>query len=357
MSEFVTLSKNSPQFESYLLGTFSKDKRALPVQTLNVNSAAETVTFKIVPVSALEFPPRIVRILKTVKIRSFLFILVPMFLLLTKNIADQTLRDPIATVIATIGLICAFISVNLRNDYTDHIRGTDRILERSGSRAIQNGWTTAAHIKNLSTFFLLVASLLSIPVMMTYHEVAYLVVAAAIIGLWAQFQKRISFKYQVGGEISLFLLFGPLLTVAYQLSMGAPYDEESLWIGVVWGWAVLFVVHLRNFINIMPSSQAGFRNTVNWLGFDRSRRLIAGWWIVFLVINLFYHAVYAGKYWGVYVSVALVLLSFSFISKLKALSSPVGGDVRQVFKYGFTLFLFTIGLWVFECLWYLFLTR
>ncbi|WP_413295354.1 prenyltransferase [Bdellovibrio sp. HCB185ZH] len=353
MSEFVTLSKSSPEFESYLLGTFAKDKRALPVQTLNVNSASETVTFKIVPINSLEFPPRIVRIMKTVKFRSFLFILVPLFLILTKNIVDQTLRDPISTLISTFGVICAFISVNLRNDYTDHVRGVDRVLERSGSRAIQNGWTTAAHIKSLSTVFLLISLLCSLPVMMAYNEVAIVIVVAALIGLWAQFQKRISFKYQIGGEFALFLMFGPLLTVGYQLAMGAPFDKESLWIGVVWGWAVLFVVHLRNFINILPSSQAGFRNTVNWLGFDRSRRLIAIWWAIFLIINLFYHTVYAGKYWGVYVSVALVFLSFTFISKLKSLSSPVGGDLRQVFKYGFTLFLFTIGLWVFECLWYL----
>ncbi|UYL10097.1 prenyltransferase [Bdellovibrio sp. SKB1291214] len=357
MSEFVTLSKSSPQFESYLLGTFAKDKRALPVQTLNVNSASETVTFKIVPVSSLEFPPRIVRIMKTVKFRSFLFILVPLFLILTKNIADQTIRDPISCLIATIGVIFAFISVNLRNDYTDHVRGVDRVLERSGSRAIQNGWTTASHIKNLSTTFLILSLMCAVPVMMAYNEVAYVVVVGAIIGLWAQFQKRISFKYKIGGEISLFLMFGPLLTVGYQLAMGAPFDKESLWIGVVWGWAVLFVVHLRNFINILPSSQAGFRNTVNCLGFDRSRRLIALWWAIFLCINLFYHLVYAGKYWGIYVSIALVFLSFTFISKLKSLSSPVGGDLRQVFKYGFTLFLFTIGLWVFECLWYLLLAR
>lgn len=353
MSEFVTLSKNSPDFEAYLLGTFAKDKRALPVQSLNVNSAAETVTFKIVPLSEIAVPTFIVRVLQTIKVRSFLFILVPLFLMLTKNMADQTLRDPISALIATFGLVCAFISVNLRNDYTDHVRGVDRILERSGSRAIQKGWTTAAHIKSLSTVFLCLSLVIATPVVLAYPDITYVIAVALLIGLWAQFQKRVSFKYQIGGEIALFLMFGPLLTVGYQLAMGAHFDVESVWLGVVWGWAVLFVVHLRNFINIMPSSQAGFRNTVNWLGFDRSRRLLAIWWAIFLIINLFYHAVYAGNYWGIYVSVALCLLSFSFIGKLKALSSPVGGDLRQVFKYGFTLFLFTIGLWVFECLWYL----
>lgn len=353
MSELVTLSKNSAEFESYLLGTFSQDKRALPVQSLNVNSTAETVTFKIVPVDQLQIPPWIVRVTKTLKIRSFLFVLVPLFLVLTKNIADQTLRDPIATLIATIGVIAAFIAVNLRNDYMDHIKGVDRILERSGSRAIQNGWTTAARIKSASTGFLILALLCAIPVTLAYPQVSLVIAAGMVIGLWAQFKKKNSFKYQIGGEISLFLMLGPLLTVGYQLSMGARFDEESVWLGCVWGWAVLFVVHLRNFRNILPSGQAGFRNTVNWLGFDNSRRLLAFWWGAFLVMNLVYHYIYAGLYWGFYLAVVLFFVSIRFISKLKELSSPVGGELRQVFKYGLTLFLVTVGLWVLECLWYL----
>jgi 1,4-dihydroxy-2-naphthoate octaprenyltransferase len=81
--------------------------------------------------------------------------------------------------------------------------------------------------------------------------------------------------------------------------------------------------------------------------------LIAGWWITFLIINSAYHFRYAGLYWGFYLSVVLIFASFSFIGKLKNLSSPVGGELRQVFKYGFTLFLVAIGMWVLECLWYL----
>ena len=135
--------------------------------------------------------------------------------------------------------------------------------------------------------------------------------------------------------------------------MGARFDQESLWLGVVWGWGVLFVVHLKNFTDILPSSQAGFRNTVNWLGFDNARRLLAFWWLSFVGMNLVYHYLFAGRYWGFYLSLAVLFVSTSFIVKLKSISSPVGGELLQVYKYGLTLFLVTVGLWVFECLWYL----
>lgn len=354
MSELITLSKSSADFESYLLGTFSKDKRALPVQTLNVNSASETVTFRVMPMRSIVRPSFLIVLLQTFKVRSFLLILIPLFLVVTKNIADRTMYDPWAAIIATVGVLFAFIAVNLRNDYMDHMKGVDRVVQRSGSRAIQNGWVTAAQVKAYSNVFLFFAIVTGIPIALVYPQVALVIGVGLLIGLWAQFQKQNSFKYQIGGELALFVMLGPLLTVGYQLSMGAPFDQESIWIGCVWGWLVLFVVHLRNFANIFSSAQAGFKNTVTWLGFDKTRGLLAYWWVLFLLFNLIYHILFAGVYWGVYLALALGFLSIGFILKLKNISSPIGSEQRALFRSGFRLFLLTIGLWLFECLWYLF---
>lgn len=353
MSQFVTLSKNSPDFESYLLGTFASDKRALPVQSLNVNSSSEMVTFKVVNLEELKLPSFGYRAVKTLKIRALILLLVPMFLVLTKNVVDNSIQNTFTTFISTVGLIFAFISMNLRNDFTDHIKGIDRIFSYAGSRAIQNGWMTAIQVKTYSVWFLVASLLCSLPVVYVFPKVAVVIFIAMIVGLWAQFKKQTSFKYRIGGEAALFLLSGPFLTVGYQLSMGARLDWESFWLGCVWGWGVLFVLHLRNFTNILPSSQAGFQNTINWLGFDKSRRLLAFWWLSFVLVNLFYHYTFAGTYWGFYLSVTVLMVSASFISKLKTISSPVGSELRHVFRYGFSLFLVTVCLWVFECLWYL----
>ncbi len=354
MTDLVTLSKTSPEFESYLLGTFSSKKRALPVHTLNVNSASESVTFRLVPVDKINKPGTLHILVQTLKIRSFLLILTPLFLVMAKNIADGSLHDPFAALIATVGVLFAFIAVNLRNDYMDHMKGIDRIIQNSGSRAIQNGWVTAAQIKTCSSWFLGVALFLAVPLALAYPIMFFIFFLAVAVGLWAQFQKENSFKYQIGGELSLFLMFGPLLTVGFQLSMGAHFDKESLWIGCVWGWLVLFIVHLRNFSNIFSCGQAGFKNTVTWLGFDKSRRMLAIWWILFLVFNLSYHLIYAGLYWGFYLALALFIISANFILKLKNISSPMGGELKNLYQSGFYLFLITIGLWIFECLFYLF---
>ncbi len=353
MSELVTLSKNSAEFESYLLGTFAMDKRALPVQTLNVNSASETVTFRVVDLKNISRPSMLEVLAKTFKVRSFLLILVPLFLILTKNIVDRTIVDVTTTVLATVGVFLAFAAVNLRNDYMDHMKGIDRVFETSGSRAIQNGWVTAAQVKTYSTVLLALSVLCALPLIFAFPILAGVIAGGLAIGLWAQFNKKNSFKYRIGGELSLFVMLGPLLTTGYQLAMGARPDAESFWIGCLWGWAVLFIVHLRNFSNILPSLQAGFSNTVNWLGFDKARRMLAAWWGLFVVFNFMYHYVFAGFYWGVYTTFVLALFSAHFTYKLKTLSSPIGSELRSVFQSGYYLILLTIGLWVFECLWYL----
>jgi len=353
VSELITLSQSSPKFESYLLGNFAKNKRALPLQTLNVNSAAETVTFKIVDVKDIQKPPLLVRWAMLLKVRSFLFLLVPLFLVLTKNIADETRIDPLMTAVATAGVFLAFIAVNLRNDFIDHMRGVDRVLDRSGSRAIQRGWTTASRVKHLSSFFIILALLCGVPVIVAVPAVGEIVGAAAVIGLWAQFRKRNSFKYRIGGELVLFIMLGPLLTVGYQLAMGAQLDAEVCWLGCLWGWLILFIVQLKNFTHIFVSSQAHFTNTVTWLGFDKSRRMLAMWWGLFILFNLMYHIKFAGFYWGWFITASLAIFSIRFILQLKTISSPVGSELRHVFRSGYGLFLLTIALWCFECLWYL----
>lgn len=353
MSELITLSKDSPQFESYLLGTFSKDLRAIPVQTLNVNSASETVTFRIVPVASLHRPSVLAVFLQTFKVKSFLLILMPLFLVLTKNIVDKDTLDPMLTLLGTLGALLAFLAVNLRNDYMDHMKGVDRVLETSGSRAIQNGWVTAAQVKKYSSVILSLALLCALPIVWAVPFVLIVLLPGLAVGLWAQFKKQNSFKYRIGGELALFLMLGPLLTVGYQLSMGMPWDVETFWLGGLWGWLVLFVVHLKNFTHILPGAQAGFTNTINWLGFDKARRLLAFWWLGFIGFNFLFHMIYAGSYWGFYISIVLLFASVRFIHRLKNISSPAGSDMRAVFRSGFRLFLLTIGLWVFECLWYL----
>lgn len=352
MSEVVTLSKSSPQFESYLLGTFSKDKRALPVRTLNANSSLETVTFEIKPLSEIERPSWPVILLYLLKVRAFILVLFPMYLLLVKNTADKTILDPFVVVLSTLGILFTYIAVNLRNDFTDHMKGLDRINPKAGSRVIQRGWMTAAQVRNWASFFVGLALLCAALVIFAFPVVVGVVIMTVLVGVWAQFLKKGSFKYHKGGEIFVFLLLGPLLTTGYHISIAGAWDLESLYLGIMWGWLVVFLQHIKNFEFIMINSQAGFHNTVTWLGFDKSKILLKVWWLVFLAMFICYHVRYAGDFWTWFLGATLAFSAFPFFIGINNLQSPVGSDLIRVRKRGYNLVLVTIFLWALENIWY-----
>lgn len=352
MSEIVTLSRNSADFESYLLGTFSKDKRALPLQTLNANSSLETVTFEVKSISEIQRPLLPVILLHLLKVRAFILVLFPMYLILVKNTADKTIRDPFVVVLSTLGILFAYIAVNLRNDFTDHMKGIDRINAKAGSRVIQNGWMTAAQVKSWANFFVVMSLLFAAIVIFAFPVVIGVVMLTFLVGVWAQFLKKGSFKYHKGGEIFVFLLLGPLLTTGYHISIAGSWDLESLYLGVMWGWIVVFLQHIKNFEFIMVNSQAGFHNTVTWLGFDKSKILLKVWWVLFLAMFIWYHMRYAGDFWTWFVGATVAFSSFPFFIGINNLHSPAGSDLLRVRRRGYNLVLVTIFLWALENIWY-----
>ncbi len=352
MSEVITLSKSSPEFESYLLGTFSKDKRALPIRTLNANSLQEIVSFEIKSLREIEKPGLPMLLLYLLKVRSFILVLFPMYLILVKNAVDGTIQDPLVVLLSTLGILSTYIAVNLRNDYMDHMKGLDRINPKAGSRVIQRGWMTAKQVKSWANFFVILAILISATVIIAFPVVIGVVVLTFLVGIWAQFLKKGSFKYQKGGELFVFLLLGPLLTTGYHISIAGTWDLESLFLGIIWGWLVVFLQHIKNFEFIMINSQAHFHNTITWLGFDKSKTLLKVWWLSFLALFIFYHLRYAGSFWAWFLGAVLAFSAFPFFISINHLQSPAGSDLIQIRRRGYNLVLVTIFLWSIENIWY-----
>lgn len=351
MNSLVTLSKNSPLYKDYLLGTFSKEQRAIPISTLNVNKNNETVTFRILEKKDLVRPSSIEFLIQTLKLRKWFFVLFPMLIVLTKNISYGAVSDPISLWLASFGILFLFISSNLRNDFVDHYWGVDRVFENRGSRAIQKGWLTAIQVRRLSQVFLLLAILFGLPIILTYPKVLYVVSLSSVLILFSLITSKNSIYFQLGNEIAYFFLMGPLLCVGYQMSMGAAFDIEAVLMGILWGWLVLFVHYLSSLINIMASTQAGFKSTITLLGFDKSRRFLAFWWTLYVVMHFFYHLFYAGSYWAWYFSLALLLLTPKLVLKFKSVKSPIGSDLVRLSELGKRFFYLAVFVWLMESIW------
>ena len=346
MSQLITLSKDSADFKRYLNGTFSKDLRALPIESLNVNTNTETVTFKIVPKGEIHRPHFFDLIIRVLRPTRFVFILFPLLFLLLEKSPVKMVKDPLVVIWSTIGLIFLYGSVQLRNDYHDYMNGLDRLSYTSSSQVILNGWVTAEFVKQLSWIFSGVSFLCSIPVLLVFPKILAVMALAGLLLFWSLFRGHSSFKNVIAGEIVFGILLGPILAAGYEISITGNASLNSIFFGVVWGALILFRFHLSHFENILVYSQAKLRNMVTYWGFDKAKRNIFFWWIgvvtLFFVFEFFtvHPMIWSGTL------ILLLIMSRKFYFCLRGLASPIGSGMKEVQSQGQQLFNLFVLLWL-----------
>lgn len=353
MSTLITVSRKSEKFLSFLDGSFSDEQRAIPLQTLNANTQNETVTFRLIDRSAMACPSTMDCWIKALKLKNFLLVIFPIYIMSVKNWVDHRIKDPTVWMLSLLSLIFLYAGVNLRNEYSDHMLGFDRIFPDTGSRVLQKGYLAAHEVKKMSWIFIFLALVVSLPILLVFPELIITMILTVFVFNWAVLVDRSNFKYHKGGEIAVFLLMGPLLCCGFDVSVTGGASAESVAIGLVWGWISVFLVHLNNLESIMDYSRAKFLNTVSYLGFDKAKKMLAVWWIIFVILFSMYHYFYLGFFWWWFFTMTVSFLSIRFVSKTLALRSPLGSDLKRLKKRGYYLYLIVIMLWTVESLWLL----
>lgn len=353
MTELITLSKKDPRFLSYIDGTFSKIQRALPLESLNVNTDSEQVTFRLIPVIEIEKSFWGFHWLQILKVRNFVFICFPVFLILIKNAVNDEIADPFTAVLSALGALCLMTALNLRNDYIDHLSGLDRVHPQSGSRAIQNGWVTARAVLKWSYFYMALGFFLGLRALILYKEVLILLAIFAGLGILGMTSYKMGFKYRRWSEWTAFWLLGPFLTVGIQISTGTGFNFESLFLGLISGWIAVFYIHLKNFEQLLVNDQAQFQNTMAWLGFEKGKQFLAIWWFLFFAIQATYHHFYSPLAWRLVFSSVTALMTVPFVIRLGTLRSSVGSGSRELYQQGRKMIYVVVGLWLLQQIWYL----
>jgi 1,4-dihydroxy-2-naphthoate octaprenyltransferase len=350
--QLKSLSRQDPDFQKYLDGRFSKTERAIPLESLNVNSESEHVTFKIVPVAQIQRPPFFKLWSEVFKFRYFLLMAFPAFVILTKNLFDNIEIDPELTVLSLIAALFLIAAANLWNDYFDHAKGLDRIHPETQKKPIQKGWVTAWATKMWAWVYLVLGIAFGLPAVIVEPTILAVVAVPGAFALWAWLNPIKGLRFRRGAEVFLFLLVGPLFAVGFQLASSGYFDLECLWIGMLTGWVAVYLVHLRNFEDLMVNSQANFQSTVVNLGFERSKRLIIGWWAVLWSAFILYQWVYTPLLWWPIGSCAMALATiFPLQRKLSALQSPMGSELPQLVTSARSLVNVFWSWWLLQCLW------
>ncbi len=269
--EFVTLLRSDPEFKSYIEGSFSEKSFALPVDSYNVHSTRERVTFRILSKEKIQRPlwPKI---LWTAARPVFLTLgLGPLLTVWAFILSTGQSVSLLYAFSASFALLFLHLSVFLLNDYSDHVSGQDRLSSRRGSQVIQKGWMVAYQVRRLGYFCFLLGALAGLPALSV--DFSSLSVIAGIGGLAILSYSFLNERWKSLG-LSDFLLFcclGPLLTYAYGLVISGQHSLELLFLGFVFGLGANLVFQLRQLEALFKEPPQRISSWIARLGFDRAR--------------------------------------------------------------------------------------
>ncbi len=352
---FKTLQQTDVDFWEYLWGTgiHKKNKTIpLPVKTLNLGEPNETVTFQIFTRFEINRPSLTLLATSLIKIHTYVLILMPLFYVLSKNFVDDRFRDPVSITFAAVAALLLYGGVNIRNDVVDHVYGYDRVNILKSNKPIARGWITAQKASTISWCLMGLSGLIAIPALVLEPELNLVVSVVAILFFLGRFAKKNSYKYNRLGEVILFIMVGAGLACGYQVALGSGIDLEILCFGILWGFGVLFLIHVNNFSHILTSYQAGILNTMTRMGFDKSQKFLVGWWSVFCILWLLFHYFYASLIWTIFGTMLLVFWSLPLFNKILKIKSPIGSDLDLIRKDAYRTFLLMAFILFSENFWY-----
>lgn len=342
---FVTVEKQDPLFKKYLWGKWqglpglNKSDCILPIETLNLNSSEEVVTFQILQKDEIRRPSVFQFLTSLIKLKSYILILLPLFYVLSKNYATNRFHDPFSLALSALAMLFFYAGINIRNDVIDHVSGYDRVNFAFTNKPISLGWLTAAKAAYLSWVLFGISIVMAFPALVLEVELLRLLVVVVGLFLAGQFFSQNSYKQQTWGELILFLLIGPGLAAGFQVSLGAGIDTQILAFGFLWGFAVLFLIHIHHFSHLLTSSQARIQNTITKMGFDRAQFFLIGWWTLFCIFWFVFHLFYSSLFWTIFDSIILVFGSVPLVAQIFRIRSPIGSDLYQVRKIAYRTFL------------------
>lgn len=348
---YLTLKQNDPDFQRYLWGDFSETERAIPVKTHYVGTPDEAVTFELQDYREIQRPGVLKFLSIFLKLHSFVLVMFPLFYVLVKNLLDGTIADPLAVTLATVAMLLLFAGLNIRNDIHDHLSGFDRVNTDAAVKPIRMGWITARRSSRVSLILIALSALFALPVGLLHRELFSILGVALVLFIAGKFARSNSYKQQHFGELILFVLMGPALVSGYQVAMGGGIDTEVLCFGVLWGYAVLYLIQVNNFSHIMTSSQNRIRNTMTKLGFDRAQKFLVASWVVFLLLWLCFQIFFLNVYFGILSVVLLLLSSIPLFKKIAQTKSPVGSGPRLISRQALQTFLLMVTVFTFEIVW------
>jgi 1,4-dihydroxy-2-naphthoate octaprenyltransferase len=259
---------------------------------------------------------------QALRIFSFTATAVPILLCMAVAYHERLSFSWLAVLLVLIGVISLHAGTNLVNDYYDYQRGLDTKETLGSSRVLVDGLLSPQEMKNGIIFFYLTAVLCGCYFLLKYGLPLAIILLIGLVGSFLYTGGgRFSFKYLALGEISTFILIGPLLFTGIFLALTGIYSPGALGVSLPIGFLSAAIVSSNNIRDIQEDRDSGIKTIGTLFG----HRIASGIYTAEILIAYFF------------CPILIYLRVFNISSLLMVLSLPMAWGLIQLVRHNKSL--------------------
>ena len=173
----------------------------------------------------------------------------------------------VSLALALIGALLLHMSVNVINDYYDTLYGVDTPdVLRYRPHAILMGITNARSMLNIGLALLIAGSLMGIYLALTVSPLILIIGAIGVFLVYEYTGPPLKLKYRGLGELSVFLAWGPLMTLGSMLASTGVIDYVVALVSIPVALLVVATLYANNVRDIERDRDKGAYTLAVMLG-------------------------------------------------------------------------------------------
>lgn len=235
--------------------------------------------------------------------------------------------NPYLAASSIMGVLFLQVSVNLFNDVGDYLKLIDLPTSLGGSGVIQNGWLTCKQVKEGAQVSLIIGCLLGLPALWASPAGVLLCGFLAVIGVVTYSGKPFNLKYKALGDVAVYGLCGPILTMGLSYGISGELQLGVLLIGSYFGFAAAAILNANNMNDIKVDTNRGAVTLASVLGFKLARKLQLGYYIA-AFFSLYLLLEHSGLI--IFIPLLLLPLAWAQYKKLKATNNSSDVSLENI---------------------------
>lgn len=207
--------------------------------------------------------------------------------------------------VALLAAVLFHIGANMISEYYDYMAAVDRKETFGSSRILVDELLPPKKVRIAGFMILGIGFLLGLILVYFRGLNIFLLGMCGVVGAIFYGAKPFELKYHALGDLVIFLLFGPLLSVGSYLGMTGHFNWNVVWLTLPIAFLIVNVLHANNTRDIKYDSIAGIKTQASVLGVKASQYEYYILCIGAFVAVLIFMALGMIDYWGFLVFISL----------------------------------------------------